>query len=119
MANKAKNINGGDPISLSAEADREGVDLSVKRGKRPTQAEDIKIAPGAGEHINKVHGWLSSIPLFLREVRSEFDKINWPTRKETISMAAAVLAISLFFSAYLGITDIVLSKLVGLFIRRG
>ncbi len=50
---------------------------------------------------------------YLRDVRAEFDKITWPSRKETVSMTIAVLAISVFFAAYLGLVDISLSKLVG------
>ncbi len=53
---------------------------------------------------------------FLSDVRAEFDKITWASRKETISLTIAVLAITIFFSCYLGLVDISLSKLVGMLI---
>ncbi len=56
---------------------------------------------------------LQAFKQYLREVRAEFDKITWPSRKETISMTIAVLAISVFFAVYLGLVDMSLSKLVG------
>ncbi len=58
-----------------------------------------------------------AIKQYLKEVRAEFDKITWANRKETVSMTIAVLAISVFFSAYLGLVDMSLSKLVGFIIK--
>ncbi len=60
---------------------------------------------------------IQAIKQYLREVRAEFDKITWANRKETVSMTIAVVAISMFFSAYLGLVDMSLSKLVGIVIK--
>ena len=54
---------------------------------------------------------------FLEDVRAEFNKITWANKKETSSLTVAVLAITIFFSAYLGLVDIALSKLVGILIK--
>lgn len=51
---------------------------------------------------------------FLREVRAEFDRITWPTRKETLAMAVAVLVLTVFFTVFLGLVDLTLGKLVHL-----
>lgn len=51
---------------------------------------------------------------FLQDVRIEFEKIHWPARKEAVALSAAVLFLTIFFTAYLGIVDGVLSRLVGL-----
>ncbi|NIA08283.1 MAG: preprotein translocase subunit SecE [Nitrospiraceae bacterium] len=59
---------------------------------------------------------MEKVKTFLKEVRAEFDKVTWPSKKETIAMTTAVLAITFFFTAYLGIVDISLTKLVSLFI---
>lgn len=69
------------------------------------------------EHVDEIKGWVSKGRSFLKDVRSEFDRITWSNKKETVSMAVAVLAISFFFAAYLGVIDIVLSRLVRFFIR--
>ncbi|MGQ9813344.1 MAG: preprotein translocase subunit SecE [Dissulfurimicrobium sp.] len=74
--------------------------------------------PGSSsEHVDKIKWLVSRGKSFLKDVRSEFDKITWSNKKETVSMAFAVLAISFFFAIYLGVIDIVLSKLVRFFIR--
>ena len=49
---------------------------------------------------------------FLREVKIEFKKITWPTRKQTLATTAAVLSFTLFISFYLGLIDLILSKIV-------
>ena len=63
-----------------------------------------------------VIGWVDKVKSFLIEVRVEFDKITWPSRKEAIALTTAVLAITFFFTAYLGIVDISLTKLVSFLI---
>ncbi len=50
---------------------------------------------------------------FLKEVRAEFDKIAWSNRKETVALTSAVVVITIFFTGYLGLVDIALSKVVG------
>ena len=49
---------------------------------------------------------------FFREVKSEFKKVAWPQRKETIASTSVVLVIVLIISLYLGIVDAVLSRIV-------
>jgi preprotein translocase subunit SecE len=63
-----------------------------------------------------IKGWVDKVKSFLIEVRVEFDKITWPSKKEAIALTAAVLAITFFFTAYLGIVDISLTKLVSFLI---
>jgi preprotein translocase subunit SecE len=63
-----------------------------------------------------IKGRVDKVKSFLIEVRVEFDKITWPSKKEAIALTAAVLAITFFFTAYLGIVDISLTKLVSFLI---
>ncbi len=82
---------------------------TVEAGSKPAAAkQEQAVAP-----LSR----LQAIKQYLREVRAEFDKITWPNKKETVSMTIAVLAISVFFSTYLGLVDMSLSKLVGLIMR--
>ncbi len=46
---------------------------------------------------------------YLKGVREEFGKITWPTQKTTLYFTIAVVCISLFFAAYLGILDYLFS----------
>ncbi len=88
---------------------------------QPVKAEEAETSakPVAAkqEQGGASRGRLQAIKQYLREVRAEFDKITWANRKETVSMTIAVLGISVFFSVYLGLVDISLSKLVGMIIR--
>ncbi|UKL14458.1 preprotein translocase subunit SecE [Dissulfurimicrobium hydrothermale] len=93
MANKVKNIKAEDVDSL-----------------------DIKTGL-AGDRMGEIKGWIPKARFFLRDVKTEFDKVNWSNKKETVSMAMAVLAISIFFAAYLGVVDLILSKLVRFLIK--
>lgn len=55
---------------------------------------------------------------FLREVRDELQKVVWPTRDEIIRLTVVVLLISLFVGLFLGGTDYILTKLIGLLVTR-
>jgi len=49
---------------------------------------------------------------FLREVRIELKKVNWPSRKQTIGSTAVVLVMVLLVSFFLGVVDFGLSSIV-------
>jgi len=51
---------------------------------------------------------------YLEEVKGELKKVTWPTRKETLSTALAVVALVIIVSIYLGIADFIFSRLVAL-----
>lgn len=53
---------------------------------------------------------------FLREVKVELKKVTWPSRKETISATSVVLIVTFIAAFYLGLVDIILTKLVKLFL---
>ena len=53
---------------------------------------------------------------FFDEVKQELDKVTWPTRKETIATTWVVVFIVVVISFYLGACDLILAKLLRLFI---
>ena len=55
---------------------------------------------------------VQSIGQYFKEVRSEFKKVIWPSRKETISASLVVFVAILFFVAYIGILDVVFAAMV-------
>ena len=55
---------------------------------------------------------------FLKEVRDELKKVIWPTRAEVIRLTGVVIIISVVVGIFLGGTDFILTKLVGLLITR-
>ena len=59
-----------------------------------------------------VKGIVEKVRQFLREVRSELKKITWPGRKETVASTVVVIVIVLVAGLYLGIVDMILSRLI-------
>jgi len=58
--------------------------------------------------------WISDGRQFASEVRSEFKKITWPSRKETIGGTIGVVVIIAVITLALSIVDAVLGKIVQL-----
>ena len=54
--------------------------------------------------------WFSQSRLFLMEVRTEFRKVTWPTRKEAVAGTVGVLVIVAVITGVLSIMDLVLAQ---------
>jgi len=50
-----------------------------------------------------------SIAGYLHGVRTEIQKVTWPTREETLRLTGVVLGVTIFFSIALGLLDTFLS----------
>ena len=60
---------------------------------------------------------LARVPVFFGEVKAELLKTSWPNRRELIGAAGVMLVITAIFTLYIGILDLVLSKVVSLLLR--
>ncbi len=49
---------------------------------------------------------------FLKEVRSEIQKVTWPTRNETVTLTIIVITISLLVGIYLGGLDLLFTEML-------
>ena len=49
---------------------------------------------------------------FLSEVKSEVNKVTWPSKKEAMGGTAGVLVVVFFMAVFLGLVDLLLSKIV-------
>ncbi len=49
---------------------------------------------------------------FLSEVKGEVKKVTWPSKKEAMGRTAVVLVVVFFMAAFLGLVDVLLSKIV-------
>lgn len=49
---------------------------------------------------------------FITDVNTEFKKVTWPTKEQTIKQTGAVLVISVMTSVFLGVVDMSLAELV-------
>ncbi len=57
---------------------------------------------------------MQNIKTFIESVKTELYKVTWPSRKETVGTTGVVILIVLMISIYLGVCDLVLSKLLRL-----
>jgi preprotein translocase subunit SecE len=78
------------------------------------KAESAKKLPKKPEESGPP--WWERLRQYLREVVYELRKVVWPSRKETIGTTSVVLVIVLVMGAYLGIVDLILSRLIRLFL---
>ncbi|HVZ66979.1 MAG TPA: preprotein translocase subunit SecE [Patescibacteria group bacterium] len=53
---------------------------------------------------------------FLKEVRSELEKVTWPTSADVVRLTIIVLVISAIVGVYLGAADYGFTNLLGLLI---
>jgi preprotein translocase SecE subunit len=56
--------------------------------------------------------WVSDGRQFATEVRSEFNKISWPARKEAIGGTSGVMVIVTIITLVLSLVDFVLGRVV-------
>ena len=49
---------------------------------------------------------------FLSEVKGEVNKVTWPSKKEAMGGTAVVLMVVLIMAVFLGLVDLLLSKIV-------
>ncbi len=54
---------------------------------------------------------LTTITEFLKESKAELAKITWPDRKTTMASTVVVVVVSIIVGAYLGVLDLILSKI--------
>jgi preprotein translocase subunit SecE len=59
----------------------------------------------------------AQIKKFVEEVKAEFLKIVWPDKKMTLGLTGIVVVLTVVLSLYLGSVDLLLGKLLGLFLR--
>ena len=58
----------------------------------------------------------NKITIFLKEVKLEMKKVNWPTRKETIRYTLIVIGVSIGVAIFLGGLDFIFTLLLNKFV---
>jgi len=59
---------------------------------------------------------LGKIITFLKEVKVELKKVNWPTKSETIKYTLIIIGVSLAVAMFLGGLDFIFTWLISKFI---
>ncbi len=57
-------------------------------------------------------GWYGDSKQFLLEVRTEFRKVTWPTRKEAVAGTIGVVIVVAVLTGVLSLVDLILGQLV-------
>jgi len=60
--------------------------------------------------------FFTKITTFLKEVRLEMKKVNWPTRQETTKYTLIVVGISAAVAVFLGAIDFIFTTILNKFI---
>lgn len=116
MANKKKKSDNRTNPSKPAAKPKAAAKKAPTAGKaKNVQAGGKKSAKTAAKDTGNggpAQWWEQSVQ-FLREVRTELKKVVWPTKKQTISSTSVVLILVVIVSAYLGVVDYILSRVIG------
>jgi preprotein translocase subunit SecE len=56
---------------------------------------------------------------FFADVKSEFKRVSWPTRDDTLKSTGIVVFLSLVMAVFLGVVDTGLSSAIKFIIRSG
>jgi preprotein translocase subunit SecE len=56
--------------------------------------------------------WVSESRQFLLEVRSEYRKVTWPSRKEAVAGTIGVVVVVTILTGVLSVIDVVLGQLI-------
>ncbi len=62
--------------------------------------------------MEKIKLFMNKAIQFLSQAKAELKKVTWPTRKQTLASTGVVMIIVAIMALYLGIIDVILSKLV-------
>ena len=54
---------------------------------------------------------------FVKEVRSELEKVTFPTRNEVIRLTGVVIFISVFVGVFIGASDLLFTKILELILK--
>ncbi len=61
--------------------------------------------------------FVGNVQQFFRDVAAEFRRVNWPSRSEVASSTVVVLAVVFVLALYLGMVDVVFSRIVGVILK--
>ena len=59
---------------------------------------------------------ISKITKFFNDVKVEMAKVSWPAREELINSTMIVAVVSVLFTAFIFVADLILSRVIRLFL---
>jgi len=100
--------------SPSKPSNKPAVPLTSKKASVPARKGGGSTKSESGGKIKQI---VDQSIQFLREVKVELKKVAWPSRKQTLGSTVVVLILVFIISAFLGVVDMGLSKLVRLVLQ--
>ncbi len=92
-------------------ASRTMAGISARSKSKPAAPSSSK---GGRQSGTGIRAYFDQSVQFLREVRIELKKVNWPSRKQTMGSTAVALVMIMLVSFFLGIVDYGLSNIIKL-----
>jgi len=62
-------------------------------------------------------GLIKKVFSFLREVKTEMDRVAWPDRKLTMNVTLGVIVFSIIVAIFIASLDFIFSRLIGVILR--
>jgi len=59
---------------------------------------------------------ISKITKFINDVKVEMAKVSWPTREELINSTMIVAVVSILFTTFIFVADLIISRVMQLFL---
>jgi len=69
-----------------------------------------------GVSMDKARLIVEKIKEFLKDAKIELKKVSWPTPKQSLISTSVVIVVVIIVSAFLGIVDFALTKIIKLFL---
>jgi preprotein translocase subunit SecE len=88
-----------------------------KKTKTSAKKEDNSKKSGNSKKQKGASG--NKVTRFFRDLRSEFKKVVWPTKKQVVNNTLVVLVTIIVFGAFLGLFDTVLFKALQWVVSKG
>ena len=106
-------------IKVKEKSGDKGQELAARElTKKPGKNQVVKIKPKKARTfaLGNVKGFWDRSVQFIKEAWIELKKVAWPSQKETLGATAVVLVLVILVSSYLGMVDMILSRLMKLII---
>jgi preprotein translocase SecE subunit len=92
---------------------------STPQGKSPAGSKPVRSRPTTRPNVTgdvARRAQNVNVVTFFEQSWAELKKVTWPTRQETINLTVAVIGMTVFLAAFLGVIDFLLEKLVAFLI---
>ncbi|MCL2110099.1 preprotein translocase subunit SecE [Microgenomates group bacterium] len=60
---------------------------------------------------------MAKLTKYLRDVKTEFKKVTWPSKERTKKLTSMVLSITVIWAVYISLLDWVFRQFINLFIK--